>query len=549
MAMNLTLLYAAALTLGLVGVRRIADLTGLAWAALAGAAIVTAHALGTRLLPDVIGGDARPRLAEPLSYWNGLGALVAFGAVLAIGMAGNPRQHPAARAAAAGLAPMFLLALLLTYSRGAVLVLIVALVLLVAVSPARLETFAALLLAVLVSVPLLIGANGDDAIAGLSGSLPPHGDEGRHHLLVLLGTMAVAAALSLGAAFVARRLTGPPRRVAGAVLAIGAVGLAAALLVVKMPDEGPVTWTQDQFDAFKTYDTAARADAESVADRLVVAAGSGRWQNWTAAVEQFQAAPVSGTGAGDYAFWWQQHRDIDLAVQNAHSVYLEVLAETGVVGLLLLLVPVGAVAISLARFLPRSHADAPTVVVAVAAVAVVVLHAGGDWDWQLPGIVLPAMALAGGALKAMALADGRVSPARPAVRALIAGACVLAMLVVAGPALSDAVARDARDLAVGGDLPAALSRARHAARLAPQDPAPRLLEANILTDLGRPIDADVAFAAAAERSPSNWEIFADWASALAARGDVEAARAAVARARRLNPLEERTRLMAETLAR
>ena len=79
----------------------------------------------------------------------------------------------------------------------------------------------------------------------------------------------------------------------------------------------------------------ARTD-DSVAGRLAVAAGSGRWQNWSVALDQWQTAPATGTGAGDYRFEWNERRDLPLDVVNAHSLYLEVAGESGLVGLLLL---------------------------------------------------------------------------------------------------------------------------------------------------------------------------------------------------------------------
>ena len=106
--------------------------------------------------------------------------------------------------------------------------------------------------------------------------------------------------------------------------------------MVRMPDGGPVDWVDRQFDSFRSFDAAARADAESVSDRLAVAAGSGRWQNWSVAADEFTESPLAGTGAGDYVFFWQADRDIELTVVNAHSLYLEVLGESGLIGLLLL---------------------------------------------------------------------------------------------------------------------------------------------------------------------------------------------------------------------
>ncbi len=137
------------------------------------------------------------------------------------------------------------------------------------------------------------------------------------------------------------------------------------LLIVKMPDAGAGDWTKQQFNSFKSYDAGARAEAESVSDRLAVAAGSGRWQNWGVAADEFQESPIAGTGAGDYLYFWQQDREIDLTVVNAHSVYLEMLGETGVIGLMLLLFRLGADRVRPLPPAPAPPAEARNVAVAL----------------------------------------------------------------------------------------------------------------------------------------------------------------------------------------
>ena len=388
-AMNQTLLYAAAFALVLVGVRRASDLNALIWSALAGSGLITAFALGSRLLPELISGDDQTRLSAPITYWNGLGAIVAFGALLSIGMASHPWMPRWSRGLAAALTPMFLLALLLTFSRGAAATLIVGLGLLLALAPGRIETLAGTVLAIGVSIPLLVAANGEKAIAALSGTLPPHEAEGKRILLILIATMIASAVVALGAALLLARLTPGSRRISGISVAACAVIGIAALLLVKMPDAGPIGWTEQQITSFKSYDTGARNDAASVSDRLAVAAGSGRWQNWSVAADQFRESPIAGTGAGDYVFFWQQNREVDLTVVNAHSLYLEVLGETGIVGLLLLLLPAGVISlvfVAYRRARPET-AHARTVAVALSAAALIGVHAAGDWDWQLPAII------------------------------------------------------------------------------------------------------------------------------------------------------------------
>ncbi len=549
-AMNQTLLYGAAFALVLVGVRAPRDLRWLLHGACLASAVVVAYALAGRLLPPLVGGDGGGRLAEPISYWNALGATAAFGAVLAVAGAGSPAHGRVTRAVHAAAIPMFLLALLLTFSRGALVALLAGLVLLVALAPARIETIVAAVIGLGVSIPLLLTANGDDDIATLNTHVPPPDDAGRPIALLLLVTMLAAGALVTLAALPLPRLGHRHRRVIGVGLAVAAVTVAGVVGLTRQPEGGAVDWADRQFESFKSYDTGARVGAETVAERLAVASGSGRWQNWGVAADQFRAEPVAGTGAGDYRFRWDRERDVDLYVRNAHSLYLEVLGESGVIGLLLLLTPIGAVVAAVA--LARRRGAPPEVLrdlgVALAAGAVLALHMAGDWDWQLPAVTLPAIVVGAGALKAAHL-SARPSPAsiHVAARAAIAVVAVAGVWCVTGPLASDVVVRDARDAAASGDLGTALSRAREAHDLNPRDPEPLRLQANVLADLGRPAASDAAFAAAVARSPQDWLTFADWADALRRRGDVAGARAAARRARTLNPREPRPRLIIEAI--
>jgi tetratricopeptide (TPR) repeat protein len=529
--MGLTLVYAGAFALGLIGVRRSSDVTTLAELALAGSAVVAGYALAARLLPGLVAGDDEARLAAPLSYWNGLGVVCAFAVILAVGLAGDPDLRARRRCAHAALVPPLLLALLLTYSRGALAALLVGMALLLALAPGRLESLGTLIVCGGASLPLLLAANADDRIAAISGELPPHDDAGRGLLLALAVTMMAASALTWGLSRGLARIP-PARRRAIAV----AVGL--------------VAWADRQFESFRTFDAASRADAESVSERLAVAAGSGRWQNWEVAARQFRSEPLTGTGAGDYRFWWEAERDIDLTVRNAHSLYLETLGESGAIGLLLLLLPLGVViaaVVTTRRRRPRDGARRRAGV-AIAAAGVVVVHAGIDWDWQLPAVTLPAVALGGAVLKEAQLAMGGVVEMAAVERLVIATAALAAILVMWGPVASAAIVEDGRESAARGDLETALAAARRAKDLSPADPGPWLLEANLLSDLGRPAQASSAFSEAVARSPEDWAIFADWASSLGRWGDDRAAREAALRARALNPREARPRLLLEALA-
>lgn len=65
---------------------------------------------------------------------------------------------------------------------------------------------------------------------------------------------------------------------------------------------------------------------------------------WRAAIRMFQASPVFGVGYGSYESRYPQYLDLDFfggAVIQAHNLYLQLLAESGVIGLLSFIALVG----------------------------------------------------------------------------------------------------------------------------------------------------------------------------------------------------------------
>jgi len=539
-AMGQTALYAAVFTMGLLGLRRAAWLPWLGAGALFATWVPVTIALASRLLPGQIGEDPYARLSWPISYWNGLGALAGFGLVLAIGLASSPRLDAGIRIAAAAVTPVFGLGLYLTLSRGAIVVVGLVLIALILIGPSRIETIAVTAVCLGVSTTVCAFAEQQGNLVALAGELGDHVAQGRRVGLALLLAMVVCGVLAWGAVQGISRLAGRPRQATGAVIAALVVLLVAGGWITRGPDQNPVSWADQQFQEFKAFAPSQRTD-DSVASRLAVAASSGRWQTWSTAVDQWRSEPITGTGAGDYRFEWNENRTIDLYLVNAHSLYLEVMAESGLIGLLLLVTPLGIalLAVTLVRVRHAAHPHTRDVVVAACAASVLAVHAAGDWDWQLPAIMLPAVILGAGALKASTEILRWDRPAGWWVRGGTVAVAAIAGLLLVGQVGSAALTDTGKAQARQGNLEKALQNARDAQALQGNAPAPRLLEAYILTDLGRHREADAAFAAALARSPRDWSVMSDWAAALINRGDRAAAVPLLRRAERLNPKETR----------
>jgi O-antigen ligase len=133
---------------------------------------------------------------------------------------------------------------------------------------------------------------------------------------------------------------------------------------------------------------ALALSAGSLADDLAQHAGDRPWY-WRVAWNEARAAPVAGQGAGTFELAWLEQRPIDVDVRDAHSLYLETLAELGAVGLALMALVLAMALI--AGFGPSAGAAAAGGYVAF------LVHAGLDWDWEMPAVTVAGL-LCGAAL-------------------------------------------------------------------------------------------------------------------------------------------------------
>jgi hypothetical protein len=462
-------------------------------------------ALATKALPAALGHDSDlARLAAPVGYWNGL-ALVAVIAVpgllwLAGGATGIRGAVPIA---AVGLT-VVLTTLLLTYSRGGILALAMAVVVTTAFLPRRAPALAALAAGAICAAlptayaltdPVLSAdqiptALREDAAAGLAWRI--------------LVALAVAAVLAPGLARLAGRLALDRRRARrlAAVLAVGVIVVGA---VGTLASEPARDWGGDRLAEFRGEGGDAVANDPG---RLVNAAGNQRKGWWGEAWRGFTEQPAIGRGAGGFSLIHLQERrsgDDDLNTREAHGVLPSVVSGTGLVGFGLLVVLVAGVVWGVVRAGVR-HPGAD-IGVPFGILAAFTLQASVDWSWQIPALTVPAFAAAGVVLAAAAPGgrDGRPGRPGPVAAGLIAGACLLAVASAALPWWSSHQTSTGEDALAGGRPAVARDRADDARAANPLTIAPLLLLGRAHTDLGEPARALGAYREATRLQPDNPE--------------------------------------------
>jgi hypothetical protein len=275
--------------------------------------------------------------------------------------------------------------------------------------------------------------------------------------------------------------------------------------------------------------TTIRSGADE-RSRLTDPGNNGRLDGWRVALDAFEEEPLLGTGAGTYAITWARERPITLKVEDAHSLYIEMLSELGLPGLFLTLVALLLVLWGFARGIrgPERHVHAAL----FTAGTVWALHAGIDWDWELSAVTAWLWALGGMALAAPAGALARAAP-RNTARVAIALGCIAlsvtpALMAWSQSRLNAAVAAFGR-----GDCDAAIDAALGALDAMPPRPQPMEVLGYCDARLGLHELAIGAMRSGIDRDPENWELHYGLAivRAIAGRDPRPAAQAAL----RLNP--------------
>jgi O-antigen ligase len=474
---------------------------------LAAQTVVCAAGLLSRVLPQsfpVTGVSYVARLSYPVGYWNALGMMAAIGLLMAGHLSAERRVPVALRALGAALVPMFAATLLLTFSRGAIAALIAALVLYILLSP-RLSVLAALIACAPFTAWALITTYNANLLSTRHPTTPAAVGQGHHVVDILILAMLGAAVLRFLLALAEERVPewdpDPHARRGLSASMIGLVVLAVLVLIGS-------GWVSREYNGF-THGVVVPSGT-SARVRLSSASNNGRLALWRVALHDFSAHPGRGSGAGTYVLVWERRRPSPTSVQNAHSLYLETLAELGVLGAAALVVFLLGLLIRPLRAL-WLDVDRPMAALAAAGLTGGLLHAAVDWDWQVPVVLAPVLALA--AACGPALAD-EVPPAfidrMPAwgmgtARALGALGALIVAFLPARVAISQAHLDSSLQAFDRGNCPAAISEARSARGAAPERPQPLELIAYCQAAERKSAPSIATIHEAISQDPGDWE--------------------------------------------
>lgn len=480
----------------------------------------------------------RERLSYPLNYWNALAALIAIGLPLALQGAADARRL-LLRGLSGAAIPLLVITIFFTLSRAGIAAAALAALVYLAFAPNRLPK---LLVAA-------IGAGGGGALvlAALPRDELRHGlltDAARHQgdgmlLLTIVICLLTGLLIAGGTALLARgerpAWTRIERRDAQVITVGAVVVLLVAALVAGAPGRISHGW-----DQFKEPTGGPGKGTE----RLSSASGESRYQFWSAAVKEAGSAPLTGTGAGTFEFWWDRHADVEGTIRDTHSLYLQTLGEVGIVGIAILAAFLLTVLIGGGRMVVRVPPSrrAP-LAAALAGCVAFCFTATFDWVWQVPAVPVAMLVLAA------ALVGTRVAPAPRELgslawpgRVAVAVLALVLIVAIAIPLASATLVRRSQSEANAGELQAALDSAQTAQDVQPGAASPRLQLALLYEQSGELAEAAESAQGAVDREETNWRNWLVLARIEAERGNADAAIAAYRKAKSLNrmsPLFER----------
>ena len=500
------------------------------------------NTLGT-FLPGI---EIERRLAYPLGYSSAVGVLAAMAIPLLAGATSWARTL-AGQALAAAALPLAGFALVLASSGVGTAAAIAGLAAFIAIAPDRLPKLAT----------LALGGGGTAILAAgladrgaLDRGLPTTAaiNQGDELLVIAIAVCAVVAVAQTGIGLAARFVERPralqiSRR--NAWIGTAAAVMIAIPLAIAAGLPGTVS---DEWDNFRSRSSSP---AETERGRVLVnTSSSGRYQFWQSAVRAAETEPLTGIGPGTFEFYWAQDPEGFAFVRDAHSLYIENLAELGWIGFALIVsLVLATLAIGVGRSINAPPAARARIATATAAAAAFAAGAGLDWIWEIAALPALFMLLAaviavdteGEEADSILARRTRLTPARGnpvrayGPRVALVTVAVAAILAVWFPLQGDTNIRESQIEVAEGDLRAALADAEDAASAQPYAAAPKIQQAIVLELQGKVSRAVAAARAATRNEASNWRNWITLSRLEARDGNAEGAVRALRRARQLNP--------------
>ena len=417
---NVTVAYLAAFGVGMALARLVPE----RWAALVGAVafvsvVVSGYAMLGKVFPSTVAPSQQllgARLSAPFGYPNAIGLLAALGLPACVWLGARHDGRPLLRALAVPATGVLVAALLLSYSRGALLAAVVGLACWFVLVPLRLRGALILGLGVIGGGAAMLWALGAPGITGNGESMQSQTAAGHVFGIVVLVILVLLLMAGLTAAFGADRVQLSElrrRRVGAALLGLLACLPVIAVIGLSLSSRG---FTGEISYGWSKLTSADVGSGGSSASRLL-AEDNSHARYWSEGLKVGEHAVFKGVGGLGFGTASLRYSSAGATAVNAHSFVIETFADFGVIGLMVCLALLIAWGVAAARALAlrrpsgvwlrtkgRSSVREPVperaderagLLTLFAVVVIFGAHSAIDWTWFVPGLAVPALMCAG----------------------------------------------------------------------------------------------------------------------------------------------------------
>jgi hypothetical protein len=480
--------------------------------------VLCAYSLLAKVFPSTLAAaNTYGRLLAPFRYWNAIGVAAALGLAPALWAATRPSGSTMLRALTIPAMTLMMTVIVLSYSRSAALVGVIAVAAWVAIVPLRLRSALMLALSGVCSAPLVIVALNDRSLTVDNVPLQAQDTAGHAFGPVLLGILLVAVGLGVAVSMAMTRVTvaeSVRRRIGTVLLALVALLPVAAVAALAASSRGLFgqishAWQSLVSTHSVVFDTPGR----------IAQLGSSRPAYWHQALDVGSHALLKGVGELAYGIARLHYTTSIEKTDQAHSYVFQTFADLGLIGVVLAAALLAAWCRAAVRPLAiRTRWAALTSGQSserrgLVAMAIVVLTFGIqsclDFTFYFPGVTIPVLLCAGrlaGRGPLAAPVGRREAPRVPVVERPGAAALVTALVAAAliGAWVMWQPLRSAQALAAAENQPAtAFASARTAASRDPLAIEPLDLLSVLYRDANDPDAARAELVKATQLQPQN----------------------------------------------
>jgi len=384
--------YFAAFVIGVaVGRHKIPRIIG-AWTFFFMASAASLYSLAAKAFPSVVDNlENLARTSIPLGYANALGLMIAMAIPLALYFSVTIKLHPLLRLFVAMMAPLLLISLFFTISRGAFLALTIGLLVYFSMSHVRLRSFGMLVLALIPAALIALWSSGQAAL------MENQVDRSERIITAVdLRILLITAVLSVAVIYLLTLAIGRkvlfPRKVSRFVGLAILLSLIISVLVSSLyyfsskPSLGQ--WVNDEYESFTAFQYERPTDTA----RLLNINSSFRWQLWQEAIANWNENRLTGTGGQSFPVVHMLKRQNGMPfVKQPHGLPFRLLTELGVIGFTLLalfiIITLSISLWSLSRIKERWEQGLAAALISL--IVIYLVHTSYDWDWNMFALTLP----------------------------------------------------------------------------------------------------------------------------------------------------------------